>query len=149
MNRETYASSVTDEWGTPPEVFEPLLAEFGMDLDVCASPGRELLPCYYSPENNGLSRPWASLAACAWMNPPYGRTISAWVAKAVEEAQRGCTVVALLPARTDTRWWHDHVIGSGAEVRFLRGRVRFIAADGKRRASAPFPSAVVIFRGAP
>jgi site-specific DNA-methyltransferase (adenine-specific) len=79
------------------------------------------------------------------MNPPYGREIGKWMAKAHEEADRGATVVCLVPARTDTAWWHDHA-AKADEIRFVRGRLKFIRDDG-RNDSAPFPSAVVIFRG--
>ena len=80
------------------------------------------------------------------MNPPYGREIGKWVAKAYEEAAKGSTVVCLLPARTDTAWWHDYCMKG--EIRFLRGRVHFLV-NGVRSNAAPFPSAVVIFRGKP
>jgi len=76
------------------------------------------------------------------MNPPYGREIGKWVKKAYESAQSGATVVCLVPARTDTAWWHDYC--AKGEIRFVRGRLKF----GGSKNSAPFPSAVVIFRPA-
>lgn len=80
------------------------------------------------------------------MNPPYGREIGKWIAKAYEESRRGALVVGLIPARTDTRYWHEF-IEKKAEVRFLRGRVKF-EQPGMKPAPAPFPSAVVIWRPA-
>lgn len=79
------------------------------------------------------------------MNPPYGREIGKWMKKAFESSQSGATVVCLIPARTDTAWWHDYA--AKGEVRFLRGRVKFVSRDGSNKQSAPFPSALVIFRG--
>lgn len=78
------------------------------------------------------------------MNPPYGREIGLWMRKAYEESLKGCIVVCLVPSRTDTAWWHDYVQGK-AEVRFVRGRLKF----GNAKNSAPFPSAVVIYRPPP
>ena len=77
------------------------------------------------------------------MNPPYGRQISLWVKKALDSARGGATVVCLLPSRTDTQWWHSYVIAHAAEVRFIKGRLKF----GGSKNSAPFPSVVVVFRG--
>ena len=74
------------------------------------------------------------------MNPPYGRSIGQWVSKAYEASQTGATVVCLLPARTDTRWWHTYAMKG--EIRFIKGRLKF----GNAKANAPFPSALVIFR---
>jgi site-specific DNA-methyltransferase (adenine-specific) len=80
------------------------------------------------------------------MNPPYGRVIGRWVAKARQEAANGATVVALIPARTETTWWHENVMPHASEIRFIRGRLHF-GGDHERTAhNAPFPSAVVIFR---
>ncbi len=86
---------------------------------------------------DGLALTW--LGTC-WMNPPYGRKIGQWVRKAYESSLLGATVVCLLPARTDTAWWHDYVVKG--EIRFLRGRLKF----GGQKNSAPFPSAVVVYR---
>ena len=77
-----------------------------------------------------------------WCNPPYGREIGKWVEKAYNESLAGVTVVMLLPARTDTKWFHDYIYGK-AEIRFVRGRLKF----GDSKNSAPFPSMVIIFRG--
>jgi phage N-6-adenine-methyltransferase len=129
-------SSETPEWSTPQDLFDALHAEFKFTLDVCAT--KELAKCkrFFSPEQDGLGQKWSGVC---WMNPPYGAEIPAWIEKASAAADDGATVVCLVPARTDTAWWWDYI--SFAEVRFLRGRLRF----GGASAGAPFPSAVVIF----
>lgn len=131
-------SSVTDGWPTPSQLFARLDARFRFTLDPCASAANAKCASYYTPADDGLSQPWAPHSV--FMNPPYGRTIGSWVAKAHTEAGRGALVVCLLPARTDTAWWHDHVRHAD-RVRFLRGRVRF----GEAKQGAPFPSVVVVF----
>ncbi len=125
-------------WETPQAFFDELDTEFGFTLDVCALPENAKCPRYFTPAVDGLKQPWRGVC---WMNPPYGREIGKWVAKAYESAKEGATVVCLLPARTDTAWWHSYVL-EAAEVRFVRGRLRF----GDAENSAPFPSAVVVFR---
>jgi phage N-6-adenine-methyltransferase len=131
-----YFSSATDLWETPREFFDKLDAEFGFDLDVCAIAENAKCRRYFSPQKDGLAQEWHGIC---WMNPPYGRAIKTWVKKAWESAQAGATVVCLLPARTDTAWWHDFVMKG--DVRFIRGRLKF---SGHKH-NAPFPCAVVIF----
>lgn len=133
-------SSAREDWETPPEFFNELDGEFHFDLDVCATPATAKCARRFTPAEDGLNRPWAP--HICWMNPPYGRAIRRWMDKALAESRRGATVVCLVPARTDTAWWHDCVIGGAAEVRFVRGRLRFVGAAHP----APFPSAVIIFR---
>ena len=131
-------SSETDLWATPQDTFDALNAEFGpFDVDVCAVAGNAKCARFYTPETDGLAQDWAP-SRC-WMNPPYGRTIARWMCKAWEESLRGATVVCLVPARTDTAWWHDYAMKG--QIRFLRGRLKF----GNAKHSAPFPSAVVVF----
>ena len=131
-------SSATDLHATPQDFFDRLDAEFGFDLDVCASPENAKCTIYFTKEDDGLSRDWTGVV---WMNPPYGREIGRWLRKANESVKdNGATVVCLVPARTDTNWWHEYVIKH--EVRFVRGRLKF----GNAKNSAPFPSAVVIMR---
>ena len=113
------------------------------DLDVCAFPHNAKCPAYFTKEDDGLAREWGNRTC--WMNPPYGKAIKAWMTKALDASRRGATVVCLVPSRTDTAWWHDTVLAGGAEVRFVRGRLRFVGAEHP----APFPSAVVIFRPPP
>jgi site-specific DNA-methyltransferase (adenine-specific) len=132
-------TSRSEEWATPADTFRDLDAEFGpFTLDPCATPENAKTPTFFTRSENGLAQPWAPHRV--FMNPPYGRTIGLWMAKARKEAKAGALVVALVHARTDTRWWHEHV-SRADEVRFLRGRLRF----GSAEASAPFPSAVVVF----
>lgn len=133
--------SRTDLWATPWDFFRELDREFGFDLDVCAVAANAKCPRYFTPEIDGLRQEWRGVC---WMNPPYGREIGRWVAKALDAARQGSPVVALVPARTDTAWWHSSVMGA-TEVRLVRGRLRF----GDAPHPAPFPSAVVVFRPPP
>jgi phage N-6-adenine-methyltransferase len=143
-------SSKTDDWATPQDLFDKLNAEHGpFELDVCANWENKKVAFYFGqgphPQmfRDGLEIPWHMNAKKAWMNPPYGREIGKWVKKAYEESLKGCMVVALLPARTDTRWFHDFIYNKASvSVVYLRGRVKF----GDSKNSAPFPSMVVIFR---
>ena len=134
-------SSLTDEWATPQHLFDELNQEFNFTLDACADDWNYKVSNYYDKEQNGLIQSWTGTV---WMNPPYGRTIKAWMAKAYESARGGATVVCLVPARTDTAWWHDYSMKG--EIRFLRGRVKFVNRKGTGD-SAPFPSAIIIFKG--
>ena len=131
-------SSASDLWETPQDFFDRLNEEFHFERDVCALPSNAKCSEYFTPEQDGLLQKWTGTC---WMNPPYGRQIGAWVKKAYEESRGGVTVVCLLPARTDTAWWHEYAMRG--EIRFVRGRLTF----GGSKNSAPFPSAVVIFRG--
>src|ERR671925_2236107 len=97
-------SSATTEWETPPSLFRLLEREFGFTLDVCASRRNHKCAAYYTREQDGLRQRWSGTC---WMNPPYGRDIGAWIRKAREESLRGARIICLLPARTDTAWWHD------------------------------------------
>jgi phage N-6-adenine-methyltransferase len=128
--------SRTVEWETPQAFFDALNEEFHFDVDVCATPENAKCKKYFTQEVDGLSQEWGGVC---WMNPPYGRSISRWMEKAYVSSLSGATVVCLVPARTDTRWWHDYAMKG--DVRFIRGRLRF----GVSKNSAPFPSAVVIF----
>lgn len=133
------------EWETPPELFEQLNLEFRFTLDPCATARTAKCARYFDEATNGLEQDWAR--EVVFMNPPYGREIYAWTKKAREAQEAGATVVGLLPASTDLAWWHNDVIGH-AEVRFLRGRVRFLT-GGPYRASGFFASVVVIWRPKP
>ena len=127
------------EWATPVDFFNSLNEEFGFELDVCATPQNAKCASYYTKDEDGLLQPWEGVC---WCNPPYGREIRHWVEKAMRTAEEGKgTVVCLVPARTDTKWWHDFV-AKASEVRFVKGRLKF----GGHANSAPFPSAVVVFR---
>jgi phage N-6-adenine-methyltransferase len=130
------------EWRTPPEVFDPLHAEFGFTLDPCATVANAKCSQFFTEAEDGRVQNWGRERV--FMNPPYGREIYDWTRKAREAAKQGARVVGLLPASTDLAWWHDDVIGH-ADVRYLRGRVRFLT-DGPYRASGFFPSVVVVWR---
>jgi len=133
-------SSNKDDWETPQWLFDQLNTEFQFTLDVCATPSNAKCQRYFSPEQDGLFQSWAG--ETCWCNPPYGREVWKWVRKARHESSYyGATVVVLLPARTDVRWFHDYVYGK-AEIRFLRGRLKF----GGAKNSAPFPSMIAVFR---
>lgn len=134
--RSVHFRSDSPEWSTPQDLFDKLDAEFRFETDVCATAENAKCEQFYTRADNGLEQPWTGVC---WMNPPYGAEIGAWVAKAHQSAMHGATVVCLVPARTDTKWWHDHVT-KAKDVRFLRGRLKF----GGCKNSAPFPSAVVV-----
>ena len=144
MNRATHHKYFSVEWETPPEVFDPLNAEFGFEIDVAATPSNAKCPVFFTVEDDGLAIDWPDIGPL-WMNPPYGRGLDKWMKKAVFESFQGCTVVALLPARTDTAWFHDFVLPY-AELRFLRGRVRFIDQNGVRRSGNTTGSIVAVYR---
>jgi phage N-6-adenine-methyltransferase len=129
--------SKTPEWATPQDLFNRLDATYGFDLDVCATAENAKCPRFFTKADDALLQPWDGTC---WMNPPYGREIGYWVAKAYDSARAGATVVCLLPVRTDTVWW-QRFIEPHAAVEFLKGRVRF----GGAPTGAPFPSCVAIF----
>ena len=128
--------STTDQWATPQWFFDELDKEFNFNLDPCADSTNHKCDKYFTKEQNGLEMDWGGYTV--YCNPPYGREIGRWVKKAAES---GTTVVMLLPARTDTKWFHEYIYGK-AEVRFIKGRLKF----GDSKNSAPFPSMVVIYR---
>lgn len=130
-------SSATDQWATPQDFFDRLNAVFDFKLDVCADAKNAKCARYFDEATDGLAQEWSGVC---WMNPPYGRGIGAWMAKAYASARAGATVVCLVPSRTDTRWWHDYA--AKGEIYFLPGRLKF----GNAAHAAPFPSALVTFR---
>lgn len=140
MNNVHYMST-NYEWETPDKVFLPLKEEFGIEFDVCASNSNRKTKKYFDKQINGLQKEWSQAGRVVWMNPPYGNEITKWVRKAHEETKHGVTTVALLPARTDTSWFHTY-IKDRHEVRFLKGRIKFKEA----KSSAPFPSMIVVFK---
>lgn len=124
-------------WGTPPELFAELNKKYKFTTDVCALPSNAKCKHYFTPKENGLIQKWTG--SC-YMNPPYGREIGKWIAKAYLSSLDGATVVCLLPARTDTKWFHDYC--QKGQVTFIKGRLRFEGATN----SAPFPSMIVVFK---
>lgn len=135
-------SSARLDWETPNQLFYFLEREFRFDLDACAVKETAKCPVFLDAATvDAMHERWHERGSVIWVNPPYGRKVGAWIRKGYEESQHGATVVMLLPARTDTSWWHDYCMKG--EIRFLRGRLRFDSGRGR----APFPSAIVIFRG--
>ena len=130
-------SSKTDLWATPQDFFDKYNKVYNFTLDVCADSSNHKCKKFFTTEMDGLKQKWEGNC---WMNPPYGREIIKWMQKAYEESKSGATVVCLVPSRTDTRWWHDFAMKG--EIEFIRGRLKF----GESKNSAPFPSAVVIFK---
>ena len=137
MEKALFESGKTD-WETPDWLFERLNREFSFTCDVCATVENTKVVNFISPDVDALMMDWSGMC---WMNPPYGREISVWMHHARQHAMSGyCTVVCLVPARTDTQWWWN--TARHGEVRFLKGRLKFKGAEN----SAPFPSAIVVFR---
>ena len=139
MNTEVMFSSKTDSWATPPAFFRELDEEFHFNLDPCADEFNHKCDRYFTVKEDGLLQDWGG--SSVYVNPPYGREIGKWVEKAYRTNQEhGNIVVMLLPARTDTKWFHDFIYHK-AKIRFIRGRLKF----GDSKNSAPFPSMVVIY----
>ena len=133
-------SSNTDEWATPKSFFEELNKEFKFTLDPCATDFNHKCNNYFTKEEDGLKQDWSKYRV--FCNPPYGREIGKWVEKAYNENKKGTFIVMLLPARTDTKWFHNFIYKQH-EIRFIKGRLKFN--DGKQ--SAPFPSMIVVMQG--
>lgn len=133
-------SSSTDMWSTPQEFFDVLDAEFHFTLDPCATSENHKCAKYFTPQEDGLAQDWSGNVV--FCNPPYGKEISKWVRKCYEESRKPSTkVVMLIPARTDTSYFHDYIYHK-AEIRFIRGRLKF----GNSSNGAPFQSMVVVFQ---
>ena len=140
MNTKLMFSSKTDEWETPQTFYEMLNKEFGFTLDPCSTDDNCKCSRHFTKADNGLDQSWGG--ETVFCNPPYGRAISSWVQKAYSEwAINDAEVVMLLPARTDTKWFHDYIYNR-AEIRFIKGRLKF----GGCKHNAPFPNMIVIFR---
>jgi site-specific DNA-methyltransferase (adenine-specific) len=138
-------SSKSNDWATPQDFYNQLDAEFEFTLDPCASQSSAKCASFYTADDDGLSKDWEGHTV--FMNPPYGRKIGNWIQKAYEEGEKSNTrVVALIPARTDTKYWHNYCM-KATEIRFVKGRLKF--GQGNTKNSAPFPSAVVVFSGSP
>ena len=138
-------SSKNNEWSTPQDFFDKLNWRFGpFDLDPCATPHNTKCDNFYTEAENGLTKSWEGHTV--FVNPPYGRGIDKWIKKGYDEAMANpdTVVVMLIPARTDTKYWHDYIM-KAERVYFIKGRLKF----GSQTNSAPFPSAVVIFRRPP
>ena len=137
INKGLFTSN-TDLWATPQDFFDNLNEEFHFTLDPCANDYNHKCPTYFTRKQDGLKQDWKGYRV--FCNPPYGREIGAWVKKCYDESQKGTLVVMLIPARTDTSYFHDYIYHK-AELRFVRGRIKF----GNAKQGAPFPSMVVVF----
>ena len=132
-------SSARGDHSTPADFFKQLDLEFHFTLDVCANPSNAKVGKYFGVQDDGIRKAWTN--ETCWMNPPYGRELAKWIRKAWHESKmNNATVVCLVPARTDTKWFHNYCVHG--EIRFLKGRLKFKGAEG----SAPFPSMIVVFR---
>ena len=142
MINDAMFSSNTNEWATPQAFFDELNKEFDFTLDPCATPQNAKCARYFTKEIDGLAQSWHG--EVVFCNPPYGRDISKWVAKAYAETLSGGAklIVLLIPARTDTAYFHDYIYKKH-EIRFVRGRLHF----NESKCGAPFPSMVVVMRG--
>ena len=134
---EVMFSSNSNEWATPQWLFDELDKEFHFTLDPCATKENAKCKKFYTIIEDGLKQKWGG--ETVFCNPPYGREIGKWVKKSFEE-KGNAKIVILIPARTDTQWFHNYIYGK-AEIRFLKGRLKF----GDSKNSAPFPSMIVIF----
>lgn len=139
-NLNALFSSKNIEWETPQSFFDELNDEFHFTLDSCALPHNAKCERFYTPEQDGLSQDWEGERV--FCNPPYGRSIYNWIRKCSLESKKPNTlVVALIPVRTDTKYFHEFIYKKVKEIRFVKGRLKF----GNSKQSAPFPSMVVIF----
>lgn len=147
-NGNALFSSKTENWHTPKDLFNELDKEFSFDCDPCTTKENPLgCRFFYTKEQDGLKQVWFK---SNFINPPYGPEIGKWLERAHKHAEYlESTSVFLLPARTDTKWFHQYCYGKpNVELRFLKGRVKFIGVEqsGYKRNSAPFPSMLVIIR---
>jgi len=140
MNTKLMFSSETDLWATPQDFFDELDKEFHFTLDPCATPENAKCKKYYTVKEDGLKQDWQG--ETVFCNPPYGKAIKNWVKKCYEESRKPNTIVVMLiPARTDTTYFHEYIYKKAKEIRFVKGRLKF----GGSKNSAPFPSMVVVF----
>ena len=140
--QEVMFSSEKNDWETPQDFYDKLNLKYSFTLDPCASHVTAKCKKYFTVEDDGLAKSWRG--EVVFMNPPYGRGIEKWIQKAFDESRKSgpaTVVVCLVPARTDTKYWHDYCM-KAHEIYFVKGRLKF----GDSKNSAPFPSAVVVFR---
>ena len=164
MNTTMMFGRATDEWATPQSTYDALDNEFGFLLDAAATAENTKCSAYITKVGDALTADWMAwlmgddgdpravgLLPTVWLNPPYS-LCREFIGKAAAEARRGCTVVCLVPSRTDTQWWHKYVWDRvkhrpwpGVKIRFIKGRLKF----GGATSGAPFPSVVLVFRPVP
>ena len=134
--------SYKDDWRTPPDLFMALDREFHFTLDPCSSHENALCEKHFTKAENGLAQDWGG--ETVFMNPPYCHETEKWVRKAYEESMKGATVVCLIPARPDAKYWHEYIFPYACSIRFIKGRLHF---SGSKE-PAGFPSAIIIFHRA-
>ena len=140
MDNKILFSSKNEVWSTPNDFFEKLNKEFNFNLDPCAIKENAKCENFYTPEDDGLTKSWGG--HIVFCNPPYGKKIKDWVEKCYNESKKeNTTVVLLIPARTDTKYFHEYIYNKSKEIRFIKGRLKF----GNSKNSAPFPSMIVVF----
>lgn len=122
-NMSVHFSSKSNEWTTPDDLYSKLDRVFNFTLDPCATHENHKCDKYFTIEDNGLAQSWANESV--FMNPPYAREIKDWIAKAYKESLNGAIVVCLVPARTDTRYWHDFIFPYAENIIYLKGRLKF------------------------
>lgn len=129
------------DWSTPQDLFDELNKEFRFTLDPCASDWNAKCKKYFTEKDNGLEKDWGKNTV--FMNSPYGKVLKEWMKKAYESYQNGATVVCLVPSATDLSWWHDYAMKG--EIRFLRGRPKFVTKEGTWQQTFS-PSTIIIFK---
>lgn len=148
VNPKMLSGSDATEWRTPPALYAYLDERFHFQIDAAASEENALCAAYFTKEDDALARDWCFIATgegrSVYLNPPY-KGIEKWMQKAHEEAEKGCTVVCLVAARTDSRWFHKYVLDAYSVI-LLQGRVPFLRPDGTPGGSPAFPSAIVVFK---
>lgn len=137
--QKAMVSSKSNEWSTPQDFFDELNEEFNFTLDPCSTHVNCKCERHYTMEDDGLSKDWSE--DVVFMNPPYGGNTGGWIKKAYEESKKGSTVVCLIVSSTDRSYWHDYIFPYAAQIRFVRGRLKFNGVS----TTAPFASAVVVF----
>ena len=151
MTMDIHYSSKSNEWETPKYIFDFYNKIYNFNLDAAATKDNALCKNYFTKEDNSLNLDWSKFKFI-WCNPPYGREIGKFIKKGYEESLKDCIVVFLIPARVDTKWWHEYC--SKGQVKFIKGRLKFENrtfpswrdSDVSHKISpAPFPSAIVIF----
>lgn len=145
MNNGLMFSSKKEDWETPQAFFDEVDEEFNFQWDLAANKKNTKCEQYIDKSDDSLTVDWSKLQGNLWLNPPYGRDLKKWVKKAAETQLDDQFLVMLIPARTDTSYWHDYIFGK-AEIKFLRGRLKF-EIDGNAKDAAPFPSALVVYGG--
>lgn len=142
INTQLMFSHNSNEWQTPRSLFDELNKEFNFTLDPCSTHENHKCEKYYTKEDDGLSKNW--FGEVVFVNPPYGKQIGTWVKKCYEEYLKGTKVVMLIPSRTDTKFFHQY-IWKIADIRFIKGRLKFVNPNIEKQNSAPFPSMIVIY----